>query len=387
MTPTKYIKALMLLLTTSLALYSGAQNAVVAAAPAAAAASAPASSNDYSMYMLIGIACVLLVTIAVLGQVLIRLTVYVYENKSKAAKAAAIVLIMLLAGNSAWAQSAAPMAAVLPAVQNAGSGFSIDYIAALTVVFTECFVIFVMLIRIMALINAINPKAEANKQISFEFPKWFDRFNESVAVEHEKDIMLDHDYDGIKELDNQLPPWWKYGFLLTIVWAICYFSYFHIFGAAPLSAGEYDNEMETAKIAKEAYMRTAKNNVDENTIVYEASYLADGQKIFNENCVACHGSKGEGGVGPNLTDDYWLHGGKINDVFKSVKYGWPANGMKSWQTDFSAIQIAQVVCYVKSLHGTNPPNPKAPQGDIYTEDGAAKPDAKTSTAAKDTVSK
>jgi cytochrome c oxidase cbb3-type subunit 3 len=112
-------------------------------------------------------------------------------------------------------------------------------------------------------------------------------------------------------------------------------------------------------------MRTAKNNVDENTIVFDKSYIADGQKIFSENCVACHGQKGEGGVGPNLTDDNWLHGGKINDIFKTVKYGWPANGMKSWQADLTSMQIAQVVCYVKSLKGSNPPHPKSPQGDPY----------------------
>jgi cytochrome c oxidase cbb3-type subunit 3 len=132
--------------------------------------------------------------------------------------------------------------------------------------------------------------------------------------------------------------------------------------AAPLSAGEYENEMVKAKAAKDAYMLTAKNNVDENTIVYDKSYLAEGQKIFTDNCVACHGAKGEGGVGPNLTDDYWLHGGKINDIFKSVKYGWPANGMKSWQTDFSSVQIAQVVCYVKSMKGTKPENPESTTG-------------------------
>jgi cytochrome c oxidase cbb3-type subunit 3 len=189
-----------------------------------------------------------------------------------------------------------------------------------------------------------------------------------------------------------LPPWWKYGFLLSIVWAIGYFSYYHVFGAAPLSAGEYANAMEEAKVAKEAYMRTAKNNIDENTIVFDAGYVADGQKIFTENCVPCHGPQGQGvvGIGPNLTDDYWLHGGKINDVFKSVKYGWPANGMKSWQADFSATQIAQVVCYVKSLKGTKPENPKAPQGELYIEDGGANKDssaATASTAVKDTISK
>jgi cytochrome c oxidase cbb3-type subunit 3 len=293
-------------------------------------------------------------------------------------------------GHALMAQDAATAApAVAKVSDSASSGFSLDYIVALTVVLTEAFVIFVILIRILSLINIINPKAVANETAGFALPKWFDSFNKSVAIEHEKDVMLDHDYDGIKELDNQLPPWWKWGFVFTIIWAVCYFSYFHIFHAAPLSAGEYDNEMAAAKVAKDAYMKTAKNNVDENTIVFDASYVADGQKIFSENCVACHGAKGEGGVGPNLTDDYWLHGGKINDIFKTVKYGWPANGMKSWQTDFSAMQIAQVVCYVKSLRGTNPPNPKAPQGDLYSEDGAAKKDAgaSASVAAKDSVSK
>ena len=120
--------------------------------------------------------------------------------------------------------------------------------------------------------------------------------------------------------------------------------------------------------------------------VYDASYLADGQKIFTENCAACHGQKGEGIVGPNLTDNYWLHGGKINDIFKTIKYGWPANGMKSWQADLSAVQIAQVTSYVKSLKGTNPPNPKDPQGDLYNEDGATN-GTTTAAAVKDTVSK
>jgi cytochrome c oxidase cbb3-type subunit 3 len=356
----KYIKSIMMLASGFTASASYAQDAATAAVPAAASTAPAQSSTDYSMYLLIGLAAILLVAIAVLGQVLVRLTVYVYENKSKLVKSV-LLFLMLAAGSSLFAQDATTAAA--PAKAAASGGFSMDFLVAMTVIMTEAFVIFMMLMRIMSLINTINPKAQASRQIKFELPRWFDRVNESVAVEHEKDIMLDHDYDGIRELDNQLPPWWKWGFVASIIWAVCYFSYFHLFGAAPLSAGEYENEMAEAKIAKDAYM------------------------IFSENCVACHGSQGEGGVGPNLTDNYWLHGGKINDVFKSVKYGWPANGMKSWQTDFSSIQIAQVVCYVKSLKGTTPPNPKAPQGDLYNEDGAVPNAASASTAPKDTTSK
>ena len=385
MRPNQYIKSLMMLVAMFTALLSNAQEAAKAVAPTGSAPAAP--SSDYYMYMLVGVACFLLIAIAVLGQVMVRLTLYVYEHKDKLAKSVLLFLMLAIGSHSVFAQDA--VAAVAPVAKEAQSAFSLDFIVALTVVLTEVFVIIVMLIRILALINTINPQAQASRQMRFELPKWFDSFNKSVAIEHEKDVMLDHDYDGIKELDNQLPPWWKWGFVFTIIWAVCYFSYFHVLHAAPLSAGEYANEMAEAKVAKDAYMKTAKNNVDENTIKFDASYVAEGAKIFSENCVACHGDKGQGGVGPNLTDNYWLHGGKINDVFKSVKYGWPANGMKSWSTDFSAIQIAQVVCYVKSLKGTNPHDPKAPQGDLYNEDGGAAKDstASVSIAVKDTVSK
>ena len=361
---TKYSKNAILFICSIISLNSGAQGA-----NSGSIVSAQSGSSDYMMYLLLTFACILLIAIAVLGQVLIRLTLHAYQNKSKIVPML-ILIAMLAAGcHTAWAQEAASPTAPVAAVGHAATSdlFSLDFIMALCFIILEIFVIMVMLIRIWALLNIIDPRPEAKRNFHFEFPKWFDRFNESVAIEHEKDIMLDHDYDGIKELDNQLPPWWKYGFILSICWACGYLIYFHILEAAPLSAGEYVNEMAAAKAAKDAYMLTAKNNVDENTIVFDKSYLADGQTIFTDNCVACHGDKGQGGVGPNLTDDYWLHGGKISDIFKTVKYGWPANGMKSWQSDFSSIQIAQVVCYVKSLKGSNPPDPKAPQGDLYDD--------------------
>ena len=384
MRPTKYIKSLILLIAIFTVFLGKAQEAAAPVTPAAT----ESSSTNYPMYMLLGAAFILLLMIAVLGQVLIRLTLYVSEHKGTIAKSVLLFLMLAIGGYSTFAQDAAMAAAPAAAKAATGTsgGFSTDLIVAVTVLLTETFVIIILLIRIFALINIINPKTQASKQLNFELPRWFDRFNESVAVEHEKDIMLDHDYDGIRELDNQLPPWWKWGFVFTIIWAVGYFSYFHVFGAAPLSGEEYSNEMAAAKVAKDAYMKTAKNNVDENTVVYDASYLADGQKLFIDNCAACHGQKGEGVVGPNLTDSYWLHGGKINDIFKTIKYGWPANGMKSWQADLSAVQIAQVTSYVKSLKGTNPPNPKDPQGDLYNEDGAAN-GATTSAAVKDTVSK
>ncbi len=196
---------------------------------------------------------------------------------------------------------------------------------------------------------------------------------DAVAVEEEASIMLDHDYDGIKELDNNLPPWWKYGFYLTIVVSIIYLINFHVLGTGDLQGKEYEKEMAQAKLEVEEYMKNSANNVDESTVklLTEAADIASGKDVFTANCAACHGKLGEGTVGPNFTDEYWIHGGSIQDIFKSIKYGWVEKGMKSWKEDLSPMQIAQVASFIKSLRGTNPPNGKAPQGDLYTEAGAA----------------
>jgi cytochrome c oxidase cbb3-type subunit III len=196
---------------------------------------------------------------------------------------------------------------------------------------------------------------------------------DAVAIEEEDSILLDHDYDGIKELDNNLPPWWKYGFYLTIVVAVIYLFNFHVLGTGDLQGKEYEKEIAQAKIEVDEFMRNSANNVDENTVklLTEASDIATGKDIFISNCAACHGKLGEGTVGPNFADEYWIHGGSIQDIFKSIKYGWVEKGMKSWKEDLSPMQIAQVTSYIKSLKGTNPPNGKAPQGDLYSESGTA----------------
>jgi len=217
--------------------------------------------------------------------------------------------------------------------------------------------------------------AAAGQKVS-SAPSILDKLNASVALEKESEIMLDHDYDGIKELDNDLPPWWKYGFYLTILVAIIYLTNYHITGTGDLQTAEYNKEMKAAEIAIAEYMKNSANMVDENTVkMLEKPDIEAGGQIYLASCAACHGKAGEGGVGPNLTDNYWVHGGKLADIFKSIKYGWIEKGMKSWKEDFSPIQIAQLTSYIKSISGSNPANGKAPQGDLYVEEKASSSDS------------
>jgi len=183
-------------------------------------------------------------------------------------------------------------------------------------------------------------------------------------LSEEKDILIEHGYDGIQELDNPVPAWFMYLFYITIVFAACYLLNYHVFHIGQTQYEEYKTEMAEADAAHKLYLSKAANQVDENTVklVHDPAVIAAGQTVFKTNCVPCHGDHAQGGVGPNLTDDYWLHGDKINDLFKTVKYGVLTKGMPTWEKVLSPKQIADVVNYVKSLHGTNPSNAKAPQG-------------------------
>lgn len=199
--------------------------------------------------------------------------------------------------------------------------------------------------------------------------KFIRSMTRSVPLEKEEDVMLHHDYDGIKELDNQLPPWWKWGFYLTIVFAVFYLFGYHLSGKGKLQLQEYDEQMALAEIQKAEFIKTQADRVTATTVSFleDPASIAEGRGIFEKNCVACHKADGGGNVGPNLTDDYWLHGGGIKNVFTVVTEGVPAKGMISWKSQLSPKQIQQVASYVLSLHGTNPPGAKEPQGDIWKD--------------------
>jgi len=197
---------------------------------------------------------------------------------------------------------------------------------------------------------------------------WF-KFNktmtDAVDIEDEASILMDHEYDGIRELDNNLPPWWLWGFYCTIVFAILYLGNYHIWKSGDLQVVEYEKNMiyEDAIVAKT--MADMNLTVDENTVtlLVENLDLEKGKSLYADNCIICHGAEGQGGIGPNFTDNAWMYGNKIEEVFETIKYG-AQNGMKAWIDDFTGQEIQQISSYLISIQGTNHPSGKAPQGDV-----------------------
>jgi cytochrome c oxidase cbb3-type subunit 3 len=188
---------------------------------------------------------------------------------------------------------------------------------------------------------------------------------------------MDDDFDGIRELDNRIPPWFNYLFGATVVFAVIYMIDYHVMGSSPLPAAEYQQEVAQADLMRRLRV-ASEGEINEATLVKlvdEASVKA-GQDRFTKYCVTCHGTKGEGIVGPNLTDQYWIHGGGIKNVYATIKNGVPAKGMISWKLVFTPKEIQQVASYVLSLQGTNPPNGKKPEGTPYVEPAATPDSAK-----------
>lgn len=192
----------------------------------------------------------------------------------------------------------------------------------------------------------------------------------SKPIEAEGEIILDHNYDGIRELDNKLPPWWVYMFYATIIFGVIYLARFHVFNDYDQDL-EYEQEIAAAQLEIEEYKRTAKDLVDVNTVelLTDASDINAGKTIFESNCVACHMADGGGGIGPNLTDQNWILGGGIKNVFNTISEGGrDGKGMVAWKQILKPAEMAQVSSYILTeINGTTPANPKAPEGDIWVE--------------------
>lgn len=211
--------------------------------------------------------------------------------------------------------------------------------------------------------------------------KWFVK---SRPIEEEGQLLLDHDYDGIKELDNDLPPWWTKLFYACILFGFVYMAKYHLFGD-PNQKQEFEIEMAEAKIAVEEYKKTAKDLIDFETVTLltEAEDMASGKKVFETNCIACHRPDGGGSIGPNLTDENWILGGGIKNVFHTITEGGrDGKGMVAWKGTLKPSEIQQVASYVLSLKGTDPKDAKPAEGDIWVDESALKTETPKTEEAK-----
>ncbi|WKW46653.1 cbb3-type cytochrome c oxidase N-terminal domain-containing protein [Myroides sp. JBRI-B21084] len=211
------------------------------------------------------------------------------------------------------------------------------------------------------------------------------KLTKSRSIDEEKDIELEHDYDGIKELDNDLPPWWVYLFYGTIIFGVIYLGKYELFGGEN-QIQELEKDMAIAQKEIEEYKKTAPDmlTADKVVLLTDAGDIAAGKAIYDTNCVACHRADGGGGIGPNLTDDSWILGGDVKEIFNTIMEGGrDGKGMVAWKQQIKPSDIQKVASYILTLQGTNPPDGKAPEGDKVAGASAAATPANGAT--KDTL--
>lgn len=247
-------------------------------------------------------------------------------------------------------------------------------------VFLVAILVVVVAAQMITVLNVFIRKAAEERAEKLGVPyqpepsmwsKFWTKINGYKPIEKEAELIMDHNYDGITELDNHLPPWWTWLFYFTIVWAGVYLFVYHISDSLPLMDQEYQNEVAIAQEQKTKFLASQPAiTIDENALTYEKddAIIGEGRKVFTTNCTSCHNADGQGGIGPNLTDAYWLHGGGVKNIYATVKNGVPEKGMISWAPVLTPKQIRDVTFYIMSIQGTTPANPKAPQGTLWQEE-------------------
>ena len=283
-----------------------------------------------------------------------------------------------LSGKAKWVATLVMMLFASSTFAQGGGNESNTLMIIVVIVAVVAFIVLLVAIyALQVLTKLLNAEEKKRAEETGEAPilalgfwqKFLRLANNRVDIEDEESIILDHNYDGIRELDNHLPPWWSYLFYATIVFGIFYVIFYHVTDTLPLQEEEYAIEM--AEAAAMADMRQAEAQAAgtafseaELELTTDPDILASGEKIFNQQCAICHKPDGGGSIGPNLTDDYWLHGGDIQSVFTTIKVGVPDKGMISWEAILSPEKMRDVANYIKSIKGTNPPGAKAPQGEL-----------------------
>ncbi len=332
----------------------------------AASGNTTMNSDTVVRWIFAGVIALFLIIIAVLSKA-VKVAAGIYQKKirSEKAKGSKIISIILLC--TLFSQHV--FAAATENVTGNNSFSNLDIYLFIIIVIL-LFVVVLTLVKALFVLMGIKKINQANTNASTgKVRTWFQKLNETVPIEEEASLDMSHDYDGIRELDNKIPSWWTWAFISSVLFGIIYL--YRMFGSEtlPNQYVELSQANEIAAEAKLEYLKKGANNVDENTVkMLGDAEIAEGAGLYAKNCVACHGAFGQGGVGPNLTDDYWLHKGGIKDIFYTIKYGWAEKGMKSWKEDFSPGQIAQLASFVHTLHGTNPLTPKEKQGELYSDD-------------------
>ena len=372
------------ILASTLLLVASVMAQATAAAPAVAPTSATADLNSW----LLGIAILQAVLILAFSSILSTLSGpgphWSKFFNSTGTRTLVLLPLLLLVGGTAQAQA-------YPGPDHAISELSLFWL----LVMLNALLLFVLLFQIKLIHRltrlVVAPSTAQHEPVKAKVKRasWWARLGQSltrqVPVEQEQDIVMDHEYDGIRELDNSLPPWWVWLFYGTIVWAVVYIVNVHVIKIWPNQDTEYRLEMAQAKSDVDAYLATLTDLVDENTVERhnDPSMIATGKTIYMDNCTPCHGKSMEGveGLGPNLTDAYWKHGGGIKNIFKVIKYGVPDKGMISWKSQLKPSEIASLSEFILSLEGSNPPNAKAPEGELWKEEGSTtEPSNQTSEA-------
>ncbi|MFN7329685.1 MAG: cbb3-type cytochrome c oxidase N-terminal domain-containing protein, partial [Bacteroidota bacterium] len=236
------------------------------------------------------------------------------------------LICIFMFATGAFAQDAAPTASVWDDPM-------LTFYLVVGFIFILAILVLLVAAYMLRVLNYMNQQAarERAERLGIKYvpepsmwEKLWQQSNDFVPVEKEESITFAHSYDGIKELDNHLPPWWTGLFVVTIIFGVGYLLFYHVFDTLPSQKAEYDNEVA---IAQEQLKKLQAANpvaaIDENNVeaTTDALALAEGKQIFLNTCASCHRKDGGGDIGPNLTDDYWKHGGGIKDIFKTVRHG------------------------------------------------------------------
>lgn len=310
---------------------------------------------------------ILLFVVLIAMALILPTVIKALANQVKEKKNRTKNLMILLFGSlslSAQAQEASTSAAAA-LVKNIDAAAFMLILACIILVITFA-VMFKAIFKLSHFLKSEEELAEEAKKGS-SWTQFMKKMTDAKEIEEENDILLDHDYDGIKELDNNLPPWWVGFFYFTIIFGAIYVARYYIMDH-PLQTQEYNIELAEAEASLEKFKATATNLIDETTVTLleDGSSLESGGKLYQSLCAACHGDLGQGLVGPNLTDEYWIHGGDIKSVFSTIKYGVPEKGMIPWKSQLKGPQMQKVASFIiKNLQGTSPAGAKAPEGEKY----------------------